>query len=68
MNEAEARTRAEAFAIAQGRELADYDEPRLELNEDEWWALFQGKSKEPGNFFSIVVADDGGDTRLIEGK
>ena len=30
--------------------------------------FFQGKSKTPGDHFSVVVADDGGDTQLVEGR
>jgi hypothetical protein len=68
MTEAEARARAEAFASECGRTLADYEEPRLEFVDDEWWAFFQGKSGQPGDHFSIVITDAGGDTRLVEGR
>ncbi len=39
-----------------------------EFVDDEWWAFFRGKSKTPGDHFSVVVADDGGDTQLVEGR
>ena len=68
MTEAEAHTRAEAFATEQGKALADYEEPRLKLVDDEWWAFFQGKSKTPGDHFSVVMGDDRGDTQLVEGR
>jgi hypothetical protein len=68
LTEAEARTRAEAFAIEQGKVLTDYEEPRLEFADDAWWAFFRGKRKTPGDYFSVVVADAGGDMQLVEGK
>ena len=68
MTEAEARARALAFAVDTGHDPAQYAEPRLEFVDDEWWAFFLGKNGAPGNHFSIVVVDDGGDTRSVEGR
>lgn len=68
MTEAEARARALAFATDTGHDPAQYVEPELEFADDEWRAFFRGKNGAPGNHFSVVVADDGGDTRLVEGR
>lgn len=68
MTEAEACERAEAFAASLGRELADYDSPRVEFEDGEWWVFFQGKSGQPGDHFSVVVDDERGDARLVEGR
>ena len=72
------RSRTEAIELARkaartdGRDLANYEEPRASFHSDArwnyWYVFFNGKSGVFGNHFSVRVDDLTGATRLVKGR
>lgn len=72
LKEAEVIRRAKRLAIKEEVKLSDYEMPKVRYiqdgKEDWWWLFYEGKTKKPGNYFTVWINDKTTEVMIFPGE